>query len=64
VVLVADVLVAEEHHLVAQQGRADRRDDLGLEILAQVEARDLGPQHRAGGRDGQAGVVGGVVFGD
>ena len=55
--LVADVLAAEEDHLVLQERRADRRDLVRAQRPRQVDAADLGPQHRAGRRHRQPGGV-------
>jgi hypothetical protein len=52
---VPDPLVAEENHLVREQGGPDLGHGGGVELAAQVHAGDLGPDVTGGRRDVQAG---------
>jgi hypothetical protein len=52
---VPDLLVAEEDHLVPEQGGPDLGRGGGVEPAAQVHAGDLGPDVARGRRDVQAG---------
>jgi hypothetical protein len=56
-ILMTDVLVSKEHHLVAQQRGADRGDDLRRQRLTQVQAGNFGAENRADGGHRKAGIV-------
>lgn len=48
-VVMADVLVAEEQNLVPVQACTDLGDGVGRERASKIDALDLGPQHRPAG---------------
>ena len=57
VVLVADVLIAEEQHLMAKEPGAERFHRFGGQRPAQIDAGHLGAQHGSGRREGRPGQI-------